>query len=121
MRDILKPFSAAISHLLSQCLLWKGADAALFDRKAKKTLWASGTARQSTWQCVMLKDGNFVVFNAQYEIVWQTNTGRSGCNGCKLVLKDDGSLQIINATDEPIWVRSKDVKNMTRPRSKRKS
>ena len=93
---------------------------ALFDRKAKKTLWVSGTAAKSTWRCVMLKDGNFVVFDAQQEIVWQTNTGRSGCDGCKLVLNDDGSLQIINAKDEPIWVRSKDVKNMTRTRSKRK-
>ena len=48
-------------------------------------------------------NGNLVVWDAGGNQVWSSGTGKPDNKYSKLVLKDNGTLQIVNTTQHVIW------------------
>lgn len=64
-------------------------------------LWDSGSAGTSTRVCIMQHDGNLVIYDAEGQVPFRSDT--HGNPGSHLVVQDDGNVVIYRPDGTPIW------------------
>ncbi|KAA8580617.1 mannose-specific lectin [Etheostoma spectabile] len=69
-----------------------------------KPVWASSTNGLDRYRVIMQADGNLVMYNTNNQAVWSTETGiKEECETCRLVLTDDGKLELIQTVTKQVW------------------
>ena len=63
-------------------------------------IWSSGTAGRELRECVMQRDGNFVLVGHGHQPIWASGT--PGNPGAFLSIQDDGNV-VIYRPASPIW------------------
>ena len=66
----------------------------------ERPIWASNTQGVSGARAVMQSDGNFVVYNPNWQPVWASGTG---VWGSYLIVQDDGNLVVYTSGGSPVW------------------
>jgi hypothetical protein len=66
-------------------------------------LWSSGTLGNTPGKVYLTKGGNLIIRNALERIVWQSGTEGKCYAGSKLILTDEGELQLINLNGIIVW------------------
>jgi tyrosinase len=64
--------------------------------------WATNTASTQSSRCVLLPDGNLVLYASDGSLAWQSGT--AGTGGNRLVVQDDGRL-VIRKGDTAVWTK----------------
>jgi len=71
----------------------------LWNESANELIWESGTRGE---QLIMQGDGNLVIYTAEGEPVWASNT--SGHEDAVLVLEDNGAMAILSSDGkDTLW------------------
>ncbi|KAI9516669.1 hypothetical protein NQZ68_013725 [Dissostichus eleginoides] len=65
-------------------------------------VWASDTAGSSPFCLIMQDDCNLVMYDEGGKAMWHTNTSKSDCNLCHVLLTDEGKLVVKKEQDE-VW------------------
>lgn len=73
----------------------------LYRNQDNHPLWDSGTARTSTRVCIMQHDGNLVIYDAEGQVPFRSDT--HGNPGSHLVVQDDGNVVVYRPDGTPIW------------------
>jgi hypothetical protein len=73
----------------------------LYNLKANRAIWNSGTYGRSVKNTVFQNDGNLVIYDSNNNAIWDTRTYGRGAK--RITVQDDGNLVMYNAQNQAIW------------------
>jgi hypothetical protein len=76
-------------------------DLVLYRNSDGLPLWQAGTEGRPVGVCIMMGDGNLVIYDAGAQAIWTSET--AGNPGSRLTVQDDGNVVIRRADATPAW------------------
>ena len=100
-RGTLMPNESIYSSNYEYQLIYQSdGNLVLYEVKTRRVPWASHTWQQSTGRAEMTENGNFVVYDADDLIQWESGTNSPDAY---VLVKNDGTFVVNDSSGTPIW------------------